>query len=188
MTVNFPIYAQGIISKQFLEFGLNDFNSAAVYIQNLPYKRNFNKSNLLCVLEELGGTCSTKHALLKNLAIENNFSQIKLMLGIFRMNAINTSTIFQVLKNYHLKEMPEAHNYLRYQNQILDYTKSNASSADFIIDLVQEIEIDPDQSMDFKTKYHQEFLQKYLKENPQIPYSLAKFWEIREECIFALQQ
>ena len=185
---NFNIKSLGIISDQFLELGLHDFQSAAFFIKNLPYKRNGDKINSLCVIIDSGGTCSTKHALLKNLALENNFSDLQLMLGIFKMNSINTPKISTVLDKYKLQEIPEAHNYLKYKNEIIDCTRKNSSAADFIHDLLEEIEIHPSQITDFKIQYHQKFLTNYLQENPQIPYSIDQFWKIREECIAALQQ
>ena len=185
---NFNIKSLGIISDQFLELGLHDFQSAAFFIKNLPYKRNIDKLDSLCVFNDSGGTCSTKHALLKNLAIENNFNDLQLMLGIFKMNSTNMPKISTVLYKYNLQEMPEAHNYLKYQNEIIDCTRKNSSAADFIDDLEEEIEIHPSQITDFKIQYHQKFLTNYLQENPQISYSTQEFWKIREECIAALQQ
>ncbi|KEY19916.1 hypothetical protein [Kaistella antarctica] len=186
--LNFPIKSNRIISNHFLELGLNDFKSAAEYIQFLPYKRNSVKENELCVFKDLGGTCSTKHSLLKNLAIENHFSQLKLMLGIFMMNENNTPKMTEVLKKYGLRELPEAHNYLKYKNEIFDFTRKNFSPENFINDLIEEIEIQPSQITDFKVAYHRNFLINYLKDNPNIPYSLEDFWKIREKCIFVLQQ
>lgn len=186
--VNFLIKSTGIVSNRFLQLGFNEFNSASEYIRLLPYKRNSTKENELCVFEDLGGTCSTKHSLLKNLAIENDFDDLKLMLGIFLMNELNTFKIAAVLKKYGLKEMPEAHNYLKYKNEYLDFTRKNSSKDNFINDLVEEIEIQPHQITEFKVSYHRNFLKSYLQENPTISYNLEEFWKIREECILALQQ
>lgn len=186
--LNFSITSNEIISRRFLELGFSDFESASKYVQLLPYKRNVEKEDKLCVFEDFGGTCSTKHALLKSLATENNFIELKLILGIFIMNETNTSKISSVLKMYNLKEMPEAHNYLKYRNYVLDLTRKNSSPENFIHDLVEEIEIQPHQITDFKIEYHRNFLKNYLKVNPYIPYSLDDFWKIREECIFTLQQ
>ena len=176
------------ISNQFLQLDLFDFFAAAEYVKNLPYKRNSQKDNPLCVFQDSGGTCSTKHALLKRLADENSFEELKLMLGIFKMNGSNTRKITPILEKYSLKEIPEAHNYLKIENQIFDFTRKNSKPQDFINDLIEEIEIQPEQIIDFKIKYHKNFLKKYLKENPQIPYNLDEFWKIREECIAELQK
>lgn len=184
---NFKILPKGKISEQFLKFNLCDFSSATEFVKNLLYKRNTNKEDELCVFNDNGGTCSTKHALLKRLADENGFAEIQLMLGIFKMNFHNTPKISSVLKKYSLKEIPEAHNYLKYQNQILDFTRRNSKPKDFINDLVEEIEIQPCQITDFKTNYHKYFVENYLDENPEIQFSREELWKIREECISALQ-
>lgn len=185
---NFKIRSTEVISDKFLELGVHDFQTSLLFIKNLPYKRNSNKLNSLCVFADSGGTCSTKHALLKNLATENIFNDLQLMLGIFMINEKNTPKLSHILLKYQIKEMPEAHNYLKYRNEIIDCTRKNSSAADFVDDLVEEVEIQPLQITDFKIQYHQKFLRTYLQENPNIPYSTDQFWQIREECILALQQ
>lgn len=185
---NFKITPHGKISQKFMILGYNDFQAASLFIKNLPYKRNTEKSNILCVLTDFGGTCSTKHALLKNLATENNFTELRLMLGIFKMNSTNTPKISAVLAKYKIEEVPEAHNYLKYKNEITDCNRKNSSPEDFIHDLLVEAEINPSEITDFKIQYHRNFLSHYLQKKPQIPYSIEEFWNIREECILALQQ
>ena len=188
MSFNFAITSSKPISEFFIKSGIFNFSEACLWVQNLPYKRNQDKQNPFCIAEDNGGTCSTKHAFLKILAEENNGNQLKLILGIFSMNAQNTPKIKGVLEKYHLAEMPEAHNYLKLNKEILDFTRKNSSAKDFENDLLEEIEIAPNQITDFKVQYHQNFLQKYLIEHSEIPYSIENFWKIREECILALQQ
>ena len=166
----------------------NSFEEVCLYIQNLPYKRNVNKENIFCVIEDQGGTCSTKHAFLKYYADENDIVGVQLMLGIFMMNSKNTPKIASILQQYQLEEIPEAHNYLKIIDLTCDFTRKNSHPTDFVEDLVEEIEINISQISYFKIQYHQEFLKRYLEQNPQIPYSLITFWRIREECIAALQQ
>lgn len=186
--LNFKILSKEKISEQFLKFNIHDFVSASEFVKNLPYKRNGNKENERCIFNDNGGTCSTKHALLKRLADENGFTEIKLILGIFRMNSQNTPKISTVLKKYSLKEIPEAHNYLKYQNRILDFTQRNSNPEDFINDLVEEIEIEPNQITDFKINYHKVFIKNYLEKKTEILFNHHEFWKIREECISALQK
>lgn len=163
------------------------FEEACNFVRNLPYKRNSDKENSNVIIEENGGTCSTKHAYLKRISEEFSMENVQLMLGIFMMNAKNTPKIKSVLEKYNLLEMPEAHNYLRSDGRIIDCTKKGFSEENFIDTLVEEIEINPNQVTDFKVRYHQDFLKKYLLQYPEIQYSLEEFWKIREECIFALQ-
>ena len=188
MSFNFAITSSKPISEFFRKSGIFNFSEACLWVQNLPYKRNQDKQNPFCIAEDNGGTCSTKHAFLKILAEENNGNQLKLILGIFSMNTQNTPKVKGVLEKYHLIEIPEAHNYLKLNKEILDLTRKNSSAKDFENDLLEEIEIAPNQITDFKVQYHQNFLQKYLIEHSEIPYSIENFWKIREECILALQQ
>lgn len=164
----------------FLQFG--------VYVKNLPYRRNIDRNNIFCPLNEQRGTCSTKHALLKFVADESGIENVKLVLGVFSMNAVNTPKIAAVLKYYQLSEIPEAHNYLKIDSEIYDFTRRGSRPENFVGDLLTEIEVSPLQLNDFKVQYHQKYLEEYLKEKNEIPYSLVEFWQIREECIAALQK
>ena len=98
MNYNFEINSNGEISQLFLKNNCFDFHSASEFIRNLPYRRNLNKDNLATVFIDEYGTCSTKHALLKILAEENNQPHFKLILGIFKMNGINTPKIKSVFE------------------------------------------------------------------------------------------
>lgn len=50
--LNFPIVSKEIVSNHFIGVDINDFVQAAKYIQLLPYKRNLNKENVLCVFDD----------------------------------------------------------------------------------------------------------------------------------------
>ncbi|MDF2517357.1 MAG: hypothetical protein K0R59_2653 [Sphingobacterium sp.] len=177
----------GIVSKSFNNLRIKSFAEACNWVESLDYKRNHNKSNKLVLFEEKCGTCSTKHALLKRLADENGNKTLKLMLGIFTMNNKNTPAIKDVLTKYDLKYIPEAHNYLRNHNHILDFTGIGVNETKFELDLLEEVEIIPDQITDYKVQYHKDYLSRWIQTN-KIPYTLNKLWEIREECIAALAQ
>src|SRR4051812_29982524 len=96
----FEITATGPVSTSFLALNISKFSGAAAFVRSLPYRRNTDKADLLCVLSESCGTCSTKHVLLKHLAAENNFSDLSLWTGIFRMNANNTPAIAGTLDKF----------------------------------------------------------------------------------------
>jgi hypothetical protein len=184
--INFEIVpSKGNVSKSFRNIGIENFQQATDWVEELPYQRNKNKNNELAILDELCGTCSTKHALLKRLADENGNTELRLMLGIFTMNAKNTPAVKTILKKYNLEYIPEAHNYLRAYNYILDYTGIGVNETKFELDILIETEINPDQITDFKVRYHRDYLDLWIKEN-QISYSLDEIWRIREECIAAI--
>ncbi|PVH25218.1 hypothetical protein [Sphingobacterium corticibacter] len=180
---DFNIVAKGEISAAFLNREIKTFHGACEFIRHLLYGRNSDKSNLLCVFNDNKGTCSTKHAVLKRLTVENNLAGFALMLGIFKMNALNTPKIGSTLFKYGLEYIPEAHTYLKYDQNYFDFTRENAAPEDFLDDLMYEIEIKPDDVHLRKVEIHRDFLQEWLWERPEIPFSLEELWQIREQCI-----
>lgn len=186
MQPDFIIQASGSVSESFRMAGAGSFLDACNFVRRMPYRRNREKGNLLAIFADQCGTCSSKHAALKQLAIENSFEKIELMIGIYRMNGINTPKAGPVLKKHGLDYIPEAHCYLKYGGEIIDCTSLRSKGDDFKKDLLQEIRIEPGQAGMFKTGYHKKFLANWLKENQGIKYSLDTVWEIREECIKAI--
>ncbi len=180
---NFEINSKLIISNKFREMGVCNFTIAIHFIKQFPYGRNADKENLETVFIDGCGTCSTKHALLKQLAIENNFYKVKLYTGLFKMNGKNTPEIKATLEKYKLEFIPEVHCYLKFENETIDVTKANSSPEDFINDLIEEREIQANQITNYKVDYHKEYLKKWLKENKEIEFTLDEIWAIREQCI-----
>ena len=161
---------------------IKDWNELTTHILNLPYGRNENRNDFSLVLKEQKGTCSSKHALLKKIAMLNNFSEIKLILGIYRMNAHNTPKIGDVIKNSILNFVPEAHCYIKVGQKRFDYTNAAALNCEFEKELLTEIEVLPEQVVEFKIKHHQGFLKKWIKEE-DIALNFDQVWKIREQCI-----
>ena len=188
MKPNFKIGADSEISIAFLERGINSFLEACDYIGRLKYARNTNKDDLLTVFKDNCGTCSTKHAVLAQLAEDHQFSEIKLMVGIFRMNGINTPKVKNILLHHKLEFIPEAHCYLKSKAGVLDYTQSEHQPIDFQDVLMRELQISPKQISTFKVAFHKEFLENWLGQNPNTPYNSTELWKIREECIQALSR
>jgi hypothetical protein len=185
--IDFGITSSEVISKHFLKRKITTFKDACKFVKNLPYQRNSDRSDLTSVFRDNCGTCSTKHALLKQLAIENDFDQVNLKLGIFKMNRKNTPEVAATLNKYGLGYIPEAHNYLKVGDRIIDCMKAN-SNDNFAKDLLCEIEIKPDQISDFKINYHKSYLRSWLLQNPDVRFSFNEIWEIREKCITDLAQ
>ena len=127
--------------------------------------------------------------MLAQLATENGIEGIDLMLGIYRMNEANTRGVGQVLQQYGLSFLPEAHNYLCFEEKRFDFTKPSSKHLSFAASLEEEIIILPHQITDFKVQYHRNFLEKWLGKNAStIQYSLTEIWEIREACIKAISE
>ncbi len=182
-SLNFDIKPVGAISTAFLTRSISTFAEAARFISQLPYGRNGNKTDLTTLFTDNCGTCSTKHALLKQLADENTFAGLQLITGLFRMNADNTPKIAVTLQQHRLQYIPEAHNYLRWNGQILDFTTRTSKPADFVAELIAETEIQPSQIGAFKVAYHKQYLASWLAEQKGLDLNLEELWAIREQCI-----
>ena len=79
------------LSNALIELGVLSWSEALDYIARLPYGRNKNRFDFNLVLSEQKGSCSSKHGFLKTIAEENNIADVKLMLGIYKMNRSNHS-------------------------------------------------------------------------------------------------
>lgn len=184
--LDFKIEKSGEISEIFLKHNLGSFKAAMGFMHELPYRRNDNKYDLMSVFRNACGTCSTKHAVLKVLADENDFKGLKLMLGIFKMNGRNTPQIIPELRQYGLDYLPEAHNYLRYQNSVIDITKPGFMLSADSGELLTEHEIQVSQITDYKIRFHKEYISNWLRNEKEISYSAEEIYRIREQCIQVL--
>ena len=164
------------------DLGLFSWNQLTEFIKNLPYGRNANRSDLSLVISENKGTCSSKHALLKQIADLNKIPDIKLIIGIYRMNEQNTPKIGTALSDHSIDFIPEAHCYLKIYGERIDFTTSASEFKRLEADIIQELEIEPWQVSDFKVEYHKDFIKQWLKDtNASI--SFEEIWKIREGCI-----
>lgn len=142
----------------------------------------------MLVLEEMKGTCSTKHALLKMYANEHHdLKATKLVIGIYKMNGKNTPEIAALLKERGLAFIPEAHCYLIDGQARIDATKRGFNIADFEEDILKEIPIEIEQIGDYKVDMHKDFLKKWLNEN-NVHLTFDELWAIREKCIDILSK
>jgi len=185
----FPLKPAGAVTAAFLTLGKADLRAAAECVCKLPYGRNSDPSDPLIVLDEERGTCSTKHALLRRLALEQGLD-LALVLGIYEMTDSNTPGVGPVLRRYGLGSLLEAHCYLRAAGRRIDVTKASCGRrAGEPLCFLHEEEIDPKQITDYKTSVHKKFLQSWMADHRALGrFSLDEIWAIREECIQSLAQ
>ena len=182
MIPDFDIVADKEISGAFRKRNVLNFKAATEWVKQLPYGRNTDKHQLITVFSDNQGTCSTKHALLKKLAMENDFEDIELFMGLFKMNRVNTPKVGKTLDRHNLSYLPEAHNYLKFRGTILDFTKPGFLPSGFANDLIEEVKIMPHQITEFKVEYHKKFLADWLQKEC-LSLNLDGLWKIREQCI-----
>ncbi|WP_253255932.1 VOC family protein, partial [Flavobacterium psychrophilum] len=167
--------------------GIKNWSELIEFTQNLPYGRNQNREDFSLVIKENKGTCSSKHSFLKKVADLNNFENVKLILGMYRMNNLNTPKIGETILESGLEYIPEAHCYLKLNNQRIDITNYNSDIENLICDIIEEIEIEPEQVNTFKVDYHKKYIQNWVIEN-EVKMDFEKIWKIREQCIKKLEQ
>lgn len=186
--LNFNILPKGNVSNTLLSLDIVNFHQAVQFVGHLPYGRNTVGTEYLLVLTEEKGTCSTKHALLSALCIEQGIEEVKLFTGIYEMSEHNTPGVGTVLNNYGLHSIPEAHCYLKYDNYRFDFTRLDVQGEPIEEFLVEE-QLEPSQIGDFKKDFHRKFIPIWLSNNElDKKFNLNSLWEIREECIKELSQ
>lgn len=180
-----PIIESHGVGRLFLKKDILTLWDAIEYAYQLPYGRTTNRENYLQIIDEKRGACSAKHALIAVLA-EELIIPLKLSLGIFLLTPKNMPKIAPILEHYHLEAIPEAHCYLKYNNNTLDITFPNSSDFSFNADLEEEINITPQQIGLFKVEKHQAFIRAWIKDKVNLDFDLI--WTAREEWIRKLSQ
>lgn len=172
------------LTQLVISLGISDWNALVVHVRDLPYGRNENRRDFGLVLSEQKGSCSSKHALLKAIADENQID-VKLIVGIYEMDKSNTPGIGNVLPENHLEAIPEAHCYLKMNGKRFDFTNPHSDISKIENHILTEVDISPEQVADFKVEFHKDFIRKWLRDQ-NIDLTFDDIWNIREQCIFNL--
>lgn len=175
----------GPLSAACVDRGIISFSSFIEWVEQLPYRRNSDRADYSLVLTEECGACSTKNALVKAVALENNWVDVQLFIGLYWMSEATNPGVGEVLKNESLSYIPEVHTYLKINGEIRDVTGLPAGAESFEKTLFDEIAIEPNQIGDFKIAWHLEHLLAFANEKK---FSLEKVIEIREACIATLSE
>ena len=184
-----PLRAGGPLSAEIRARGVTDFRSAGRYLQALPYGRTRDRADFQGVLTEGRGTCSTKHALLAAVALEQRVP-VRLTLGIYMMSERNTPGVGAVLGRHGLDAIPEAHCYLTHDGLRIDVTRTGAEPSEPIAEFLHEETIVPEQIGDHKVAVHRAFMRRWVGDHPELVggRSFEDVWTIREACVAALAQ
>jgi catechol 2,3-dioxygenase-like lactoylglutathione lyase family enzyme len=165
-----------------LAAGITNWDQLTNHVKLLPYGRNSNRHQPELVISEGRGSCSSKHALLKQVADLNEILGVELILGVYKMNTTNTPKIGDALVGSGLDFVPEAHCYIKINNKRIDLTTTNARIDLIEADLLEEIAITPDQVVQFKVDFHRDFMHKWIAQT-ESSLSFDEVWAVRERCI-----
>ena len=78
------------LTMSIVESGVVSWQDLIRVVEQFHYGRNQNREDLELVWKERKGTCSSKHGFLKHVADLNEMADITLVLCIYKMNALNT--------------------------------------------------------------------------------------------------
>lgn len=194
-TANLILSQDTPLGKIAIAVGCTNFQQLCEHVASMPYRRNQNRYLVEGVLTDNCGTCSSKHRLLAAVAEEHarsfslsqtDWKQIRLYIGVFEMNAFNTPAIATILEQYELSAIPEAHCYLKWNEQILDHT-SNRFSIPFRDTLLYEQEVDAASLYEIKDTLHKSIIDAWrITHAPHL--FTETIWVIREKCIAALSR
>lgn len=186
--IDFELTSNDPYSVAFREAGISSFKDACDFVAQLPYGRNTNREDFNLVLSEKKGTCSSKHALLASLALENGHPEVELIAGIFLMSGETHLKLIDFFKDKAYQNIPECHCYLRLKGERFDFTDLSGGLERITPKLVREQRIDPNQVSDWKIMIHKHYLQGWLSRNPQFHITLDELWRDREAAINLLSE
>lgn len=184
-TIHDTFIRQGRLTPLALEKGISNLAACMSHLRALPYGRNTNRNDLSLVFVEGKGTCSSKHAALKTIAIEQEMHRVQLVLCIYKMNSRNTPGIGGHIADASLDFIPEAHCYLDIDGEKIDLTTVSASLTKIEKDILYEEIILPDQVSQYKINVHKKYIQDWLSAE-KIEKTFEEVWSVRERCIAAL--
>lgn len=177
------IQAKGVVSKKFLERGIETFRAACHWIKDLPYGSNSNNENSLILFEENRGTCTTKHGVIARLASELELEVYK-NLGFYRLNDEVVTGVNAILQTHGLKFIPQTHCFLEYGSFRVDLTSGNCNGKNKIIeDYDFVIRVKPDLTHEEQKSYYISYLNQYFAIEPRLAeVGISTTLELLEAC------
>jgi hypothetical protein len=183
------LHPAGPVTTAFIGQGVADMRAAGRLLLELPYGRTSgDRGDYLAVLQQGRGTCSSKHALLAALAIEQGVD-LALIIGVYEMSGASNPKLRAVLDRAGLDYVPEAHCYVMWEDKRIDLTMLRDTPMQPLRFLHEE-RIVPAQIRDYKPELHQRFMRDWVRSNPKDARGLTfeQAWQVREDCIAALSQ
>ena len=184
LTFSIP-HDAGVLCEEVLARGFSTFDRLAEHVRALPYGRTGHDADLLSVLDEKRGTCSSKHRLLAAVAHECNHVEVQLVVGIYEMSEQNTPGVGPVLRSASLSTIPEAHCYLVVAGDRFDFTGLASGCASPFDALLAEYIVSPIDLPEAKGRLHREAITTW---SAAVGLSTARAWDIREACIESLSR
>jgi hypothetical protein len=137
------IKSLGEMSRKFLELNISSFKEAALYVHNMEYRYNTKKDDRMILFKDNCGTCTTKHAVIANLAEELDIPLYK-HVCVYKFTEEITTGANEILEKYEIPYVPLVHCFLVYDKYSFDLTAGNNNGKKKTIDeFIHSERVDP---------------------------------------------
>jgi len=181
--LNFEIVGGTPVAEAVRRHGFDCFLGLAEHVRQLPYGRPSCARDVLVVLEEEQGTCSSKHRLLAAVAHECGHPEVELVVGLYAMSEQNTPGVGAVLEEAGVVSIPEAHCYLRLGDRRYDFTGLSRGASSPFEALLSEHIVPLARLPEAKVRLHHDAIRAWAAVHGL---AFADAWALREACIRAL--
>lgn len=183
LAFQFEILSDRKVSSFFRERGINYFQSAIAF-----FKSNLNALDecLKLVVEDSNNTMTTVaklHAVLAQLAVENDISEVELVVGIFIVNATSFPELTDYFSSKSYENVALSTCYFVIDGERIDFFKGNNFLNKISKRFVREQRVDPHQVKEWKEKIYEDYIGKWLKRNSAITETLEFFTESEGEVL-----
>ncbi|NVM44388.1 MAG: hypothetical protein HWN79_05680 [Candidatus Lokiarchaeota archaeon] len=133
----------GELSKKFLDLGIKTFKDACNYVHNVDYGYNTDYEDRMILFKEKKGSCTSKHAVIAELAQELKIPLYKYVY-VYKLTEEITTGVQHILEKYDIPYVPMVHCFLVYEDYQFDLTEGNYNGKKKHIDnYIHAEEVDP---------------------------------------------
>ena len=179
----FEILSNEKVSTFLKEHNVNFFQSAIAF-----FKSNLKALDdcLKLIVEDSNNSMTTVakfHAVLAQLAVENDISEVELVVGIFIVNATSFPKLADYFSSKSYANLALSTCYFVIDGERIDFFKGNNFLNKISKRFVREQRVDPHQAKEWKEKIYEDYIGKWLKRNSEITETLEFFTESESEVL-----
>jgi len=177
-----------ILSKEKVSTFLKEHNVHFFQLAIAFFKSNLEALDdcLILVVEDSNNSMTTVtkfHAVLAQLAVENDISEVELVVGIFIVNATSFPELVDYFSSKSYDNVALSTCYFVIDGERIDFFKGNNFLNKISKRFVREQRVDPHQAKEWKEKIYEDYIGKWLKRNSAITETLGFITESESEVL-----
>ncbi len=177
-----PLLPGGWVSTELLGRGVRTLGAAAEHLRALPYGRGTSRAFSAPLLDGRG-TCSTKHAAFKELALEQGFDDVALVLVMTALAPPVGPAVAAAAAAHGVPVIIDAHCRVDVAGEPVDLTFPDDEPPLRPGEELSQVHIAPDDVIEEKPRRHRAFVSEYAAAHGL---SAEALWAAREAFIAAL--